>query len=175
MKSSETETRDTRHRGLFPDSPFWPMIHRYGPQDFELWRKRVVVWLLVAAFLLVAYWLAWAFDRSAVASNDTAQYITFEQSFPLADLWLVSALLIAALTLARRWPVAMLWLTVVGAAGMYLFALDFLYDLQHGIYSSGAGGAVELAINVITAVSSIGVIAFAWRFRHQLLTSSNER
>jgi len=62
-----------------------------------------------------------------------------------------------------------MWLMVVGGAGMYLCAMDVLYDLEHGIYDKPQGGSTELAINVATAAFSIGVIRFAWRFREQVL------
>ncbi len=129
----------------------------------------MVAWLLVAAALLMAYWVAWFTDRSIVASAQTSYYIAFEQAFPLADAWLATAAILAAVQLWRRRPSALVWLVVVGGAGVYLCALDVLYDLQHGIYANGNGGAIEFAINAITALSSIGVIRFGWRFRDQLL------
>jgi hypothetical protein len=133
--------------------------------DFELWRARVAAWLLIAAALIAAYWLAWLADRSVVASDHSAQYIAFEQAFPLADAWLLGAAVTAAVQLWRRRPNASLWLILVGGSGVYLGALDILYDLQHGIYAKGGGGMIELAINLITVVSSIGVITFGWRSR----------
>jgi hypothetical protein len=132
---------------------------------FELWRPRVTAWLLVIAALLAMYWLAWFADCAIVASDHSAQYVSFEQSFPLADTWLLAAVLMAAVQRWRRQPSASMWLIVVGGAGVYLGALDTLYDLQHGIYAKGRGGAIELAINVITVVSSIGVIRFGWGSR----------
>jgi hypothetical protein len=138
---------------------------------FELWRPRVVVWLFIAAALLIAYWAAWFTDRSIVASDHTAQYIAFEQAFPLADAWLLGVAVMAAVQLWRRRPSASMWLILVGGAGVYLGALDILYDLQHGIYAKGGGGAIELAINLITVVSSVGVIRFGWGSRRWLETA----
>ncbi len=138
---------------------------------FELWRPRVTAWLLVAASLIVAYWLAWFADRSLVASDHSAQYVAFEQAFPLADAWLLGAAVIAAVQLWRRRPSASMWLILVGGAGIYLGALDILYDLQHGIYARGGGGAIELAINLVTVVSSAGVIRFGWGARSWLGTA----
>jgi UDP-N-acetylmuramyl pentapeptide phosphotransferase/UDP-N-acetylglucosamine-1-phosphate transferase len=138
-------------------------------RDFELRRPRVIGCLILAAFLLVSYWLAWFMDRSVVASDHTAEYKAFEQSFPLADAMLLGAILAAAIQMSRRQPSAFVWLEVVGAVGVYLCALDVLYDLEHAIYTKGAGGAIELAINVITAAFGFGVMKFAWRFRHALL------
>ncbi len=149
-----------------------PGSHLLGLGHFETWRPRVIVLLIFTATLLVAYWVAWSTDRGIVASNHTARYIAFEQSFPLADGWLLTAALIAALQLWRRRPSALMWLLVLGGAGVYLCAMDVLYDLQHDIYSKGHGGVIELAINILTAVLSVGLLASAWDFRHELLTTS---
>jgi hypothetical protein len=148
-----------------------PGSHLLGLGHFEAWRWRVIELLIFTAVLLVAYWVAWSTDRGIVASNHTAQYIAFEQSFPLADGWLLAAALIAALQLSRRRPSALMWLLVLGGAGVYLCAMDVLYDLEHGIYSKGHGGMIEFAINILTAVLSTGLLASAWDFRHELLAA----
>jgi hypothetical protein len=146
---------------------------RLALDDFELWRPRVATWLLIATSLLVAYWVLWSLDLSLLASAHTANYVSFEQAFPLADAWLATAALIGAVQLRRRRPSAFLWLVVVGGAGIYLCALDVLYDIQHGLYANGNGGAIEFCINAITVLSSVGVLNFAWRFRDQLLGASS--
>jgi hypothetical protein len=137
--------------------------------DFEAWRVGVLRWLIVTSGLLVSYWALWFADRGIVASDHTAEYIGFEQSFPLADAWLLAALLAAVIQLWRRRPSALMWVFAVGGAGVYLAALDVLYDLQHSIYTRPQGGWIELAINVVTALSSVGIMTFGWRFRHRLL------
>lgn len=152
-----------------------PGSHLLGLGHFEVWRPRVIALLIFTAALLVTYWVVWTTDRGIVASNHTAQYIAFEQSFPLADGWLLTAALIAALQLSRRRPSALLWLLVLGGAGVYLCAMDVLYDLQHGIYSRGDGGAIELAINILTAVLSTGLLASAWDFRNEMLAALTDR
>jgi hypothetical protein len=138
-------------------------------ERFPVWRKLVTGWCLVTAGLLAAYWLAWVADRSIVATDHTGAYTSFEQAFPLADAWLLGALLMAATQMWRRRPSALLWILVVGGAGAFLCAMDVLYDLQHGIYGKGSGGLIELTINVITGASSVGILLFGWRFRDQLL------
>jgi hypothetical protein len=143
-----------------------------GLDDFEVGRPRVMALLIFTSVLLVAYWAAWFGDRGIVASDHTPEYIAFEQSFPLADAWLLGAALMAGVQLWRRRPSALVWLTVLGGAGVYLCALDVLYDLEHGIYAKGQGGAIELAINLITAALSIGLLTWGWRFRHELLGNS---
>lgn len=150
-----------------------PIIHRAARRlalgDFELWAPRLAALLTLAALALVAYWVAWLSDRNAVASTHTGPYLAFEQAFPLADAWLAAAALIAAVQLSRRRATAILWLCVVGGASLYLFALDVLYDLQHGIYADARAGTTELIINLATAALGIGVLRFAWRFRTKLV------
>lgn len=150
-------------------------FHRAASQklalhDFELWRHRLVRLMFVAGVLLVAYWIAWFGDRALVASDHTATYVAFEQAFPLADAWLLGAILMSVLQLSLRRPSALLWLIVTGGAGMYLFALDVLYDLEHGIYTKPQGGVIEMAINLLTLMLSAGLLRFAWRFRRDLLS-----
>ncbi|HWG07485.1 MAG TPA: hypothetical protein VN672_00610 [Solirubrobacteraceae bacterium] len=142
--------------------------------DFELWRRRLMTLMFVAVGLLVAYWAAWVGDRRLVASDHTSEYVAFEQAFPLADAWLLGAMLLAVLQLWRRRPSALTWLLVTGGAGIYLCALDVLFDLQHGIYAKPDGGAVELAVNLLTLALGVGLLRFTRRFRSQLLGTSPE-
>lgn len=147
---------------------------RLALDDFERWRPRVVVWLRIAAAFLLLYWIAWFADRNVVASSHAAQYVAFEQSFPLADTWLAGVALMAAVALRARRPSALIWLAAVGGAALYLGALDVLYDIENGIYAKGGGGFIELAINLITVLSGVGVLRFCWRFHRRLLAGSNQ-
>ena len=36
-----------------------------------------------------------------------------------------------------------------GSAGLYLFGMDFLYDVENGIFAKGGGGAFEAVIVVL--------------------------
>ncbi len=67
-----------------------------------------------------------------------------------------------------------MWLCMFGGAGLYLCALDVLYDLEHGIYTMGRGGASELGLNVATATMSIGTLVVAWHFRRDVLGELGE-
>src|SRR4051794_18807427 len=103
--------------------------------------RRTVQWLLVGAIVLdVAYWTTWFIHRDALASVHRQAYYDFEDAFPLADLWLAIACACALVTLTRRTPMALFWLIAAGSAGLYLFCMDLLYDLEHGILTSGGGG-----------------------------------
>jgi hypothetical protein len=135
-------------------------------------RRLVIVLLVLAAALVVAYWTAWYVHRTWVASSTDSSYEDFENAFPLADGWLALTALLAAEALQRSRPTALLWLLAAGSAGVYLACMDVLYDLQHGIWwEGGGGGLIELAINAITVGLSTTGLVLGWRYRHVLLTT----
>ncbi|MEI7747321.1 MAG: hypothetical protein WCJ28_07260, partial [Actinomycetota bacterium] len=62
---------------------------------------------------------------------------------------------------------------LAAGAGVYLFCMDVLYDLEQGIWTKGANGLTELAINILTISLSILVGGFAWRNREALASNSD--
>jgi hypothetical protein len=124
---------------------------------------------VVALVVLVAYWTLWYTARDLVRSDDTSAYYDFENAFPLADAWLGACVLLAVRAVRRQQPAALLWLLTGGGAGIYLFCMDVLYDLEHGIYATGAGGVIELGINVLTGGFSLWFLRWAWSRREVLL------
>lgn len=130
--------------------------------------------LAVAILIDVLYWTLWFTSRSSVASDTRAAYVEFENAFPLADAWLGFACLTAFVALRRWSATALLWLIAAGGAGLYLFGMDVLYDLEHGIYGKGVGGVIEAAINVVTLVFSLVVLRWAWTERDPILASGSD-
>jgi hypothetical protein len=134
-------------------------------------RRAMAGLLLAAALLIAAYWLAWLLHRSLVASETGAAYVQFEDAFPLADGWLAVCLVAAAYCLVTARRAALFWLLAGGGAGLYLFAMDVLYDLQHGVWGKGGNGVIELVINVVTLALSLFVLRWTWVRRDALLSS----
>ncbi|GAA3512453.1 hypothetical protein GCM10022234_03790 [Aeromicrobium panaciterrae] len=126
--------------------------------------------LVIAIVIDVAYWSVWFTQRSWVESDTTQAYVAFENAFPLADAWLGVTCVLAFIALGRRSPTALLWLIAADSAGMYLFCMDVLYDLQNGIYGKGSGGVIEAGINLITLAFSLAALRWAWARRDELLT-----
>ena len=107
--------------------------------------------VLVGALVLdVAYWSIWFISRDTLASEHREAYYEFENAFPLADFWLGVACLLALVSLVQPRPSAYFWLACAGAAALYLFGMDFLYDVEHGIFAKGAGGVIEACIVAVT-------------------------
>ena len=135
-------------------------------------RRFVEAMLVVAIVIDVAYWTVWFTDRDVLASERRQAYYEFENAFPLADLWLGVACVAALVTLRRRSPMALFWILCAGSAGLYLFGMDFLYDVEHGIFGTGGGGIVEAVIVAVTWVFALTVLRFAWTRRGELLGSA---
>jgi hypothetical protein len=133
-------------------------------------RRRVIAAMTIGIVVMVAYWTLWFTTRSVVASNTTKAYYDFENAFPLADGWLTVCLVGAIATLRRRASFSVFWLLAGGGAGVYLFCMDALYDVEHGVWFKNAGGVIELAINIITLVFSVWLLRWAWTRRRALLT-----
>jgi hypothetical protein len=133
--------------------------------------RRLVEVMLIGAILLDAtYWTLWLTRRDWIASDHTHSYYEFENAFPLADLWLGIACVLALVALRTRRPSALLWLVCAGSAGLYLFAMDLLYDVQNGIFAKGGGGVFEAVIVALTFVFSVTVLTWSWRHRAELLS-----
>ncbi len=143
--------------------------------SLRLTRTGVQRMLAVAIGVDLLYWILWFTSRSTVASDTRAAYVEFENAFPLADAWLAFACVAALLALRRRSPLALLWLVAAGGGGLYLFGMDVLYDLEHGIYAKGAGGLIEAAINLITLTFSLVAMRWAWSNRTELLADGTDR
>lgn len=136
-------------------------------------RKVIEVTLVAAILLDLAYWGIWFTQRDWIASEHTEAYYAFENAFPLADLWLGVVCLLALISMRQRQPIALLWLICAGSAGAYLFGMDLLYDIQHGIFAKGAGGAFEAVIVALTAYFSMIVLTYAWGHRGELLAGDS--
>jgi len=135
--------------------------------------RRRVTWILAIVIVLdVAYWVAWYADRSLVASNTRSAYYEFENAFPLADGWLAICCLGALLALRARSATALLWLLMAAGAAVYLFGMDVLYDLEHGIWWSSGGGVVELAINLLTGGVALVLLRWTWINRAEILAGT---
>ena len=145
------------------------------PGDFERSRRRVKAGLTVAACLIIAFWVVWWSDRTLLASRTTSSYYGFEDDFQLADAWLLTTVIAAAIQLWRQRATALLWLLSAGSAGLYLLGMDMFYDLEHRIYASSSGGVIELIIDILVAGASVGVLWWSWRYRWLLLNPGSDQ
>ena len=133
--------------------------------------QRTIEAMLVVAILLdLTYWTLWFAQRDWIASEHSHAYYEFENAFPLADFWLGAACVLALVTLRSGGPRALLWLLCSGSAGLYLFGMDFLYDVENGIFTKGGGGAFEAVIVALTLIFSVTLLRWSWSHRGELLS-----
>jgi hypothetical protein len=135
----------------------------------ERGRRRAASALLAGATLLVLYWAAWLLDRTLLAADTRPAYFEFEGAFFLADVWLATCLVAGARALTARRSSALLWLLAAGGAGGFLVAVDVLYNLQHGVWFASQRGLTELVRNLATGAGTVGLFAWAWPRRAELL------
>jgi len=127
--------------------------------------------IIFGVLATLAYWLVWfGVDREILASAHSESYYAFENSFPLADSWMVACGMAAVHGLVRRRAHSFLWIIAAGATSIYLGLLDVLFDLQNGIYRSPdtGGVCVEVAINVLTLAFGAVIVRWAWQNRREL-------
>ncbi len=129
--------------------------------------------LFVVAAVTALYWIVWYLvpggeQELAVLPNDEA-HARFEDAFLLADTWMAFAAMMAGVGLLRSSPRMIGWLYMAGSAGIYLAAMDVLYDVQNGIYQMVAiperreAVLTEIIVNVGTVAFSAWAIARARR------------
>jgi hypothetical protein len=81
----------------------------------------------------------------------------------------VGALLAGAALLVLYWAA---WLLAAGGSAGFLLGMDLLYNLQHGIWFASHRGLLELLRNLATAAGTIGLFAWTWPRRAELLAGN---
>ncbi|MFL6024313.1 MAG: hypothetical protein ACJ72O_13325 [Marmoricola sp.] len=133
-------------------------------------QRTIEAMLAIAILLDITYWTLWFAQRDWIASEHSHAYYEFENAFPLADFWLGVACVLALVTVRTGRPSALLWLVSAGSAGLYLFGMDFLYDVENSIFAKGGGGAFEAVIVALTLVFSVTLLRWSWAHRGELLS-----
>ena len=145
-------------------------------------RGFVILAVILAIFSLgtIAFWIEF-FTSGTVSMSDTPAYIEHEQSFPLADAYMVACALTCAVGLIRMRPWALLFGVMAGSGIIFLGLMDTLYSIQQGMFSisahsdQGAVGfssSVSVEAFVICAICLIlgpVTIIYLWRNRARLL------
>ena len=135
----------------------------------ERGRRRVVGALLTGAVLLVLSWAGVAARPVPAGQRHPARLLRVRGR-------LRPGRRLAGLPAGRGGPVpaarratALLWLLAAGGAGGFLLATDVLYNLQHGVWFASQRGLLELVRNLATGAGTIGLFAWTWPRRAQLL------
>lgn len=103
--------------------------------------REIKIAILIGWYAIIAislYWILWFVAPSAVQlikPDDSyyPYYIGFEQSFLLADIWIVGASLIGVFGLQKMRPIGFLFLNLAASSAIFLGLMDLNYNLTHSI------------------------------------------
>jgi len=136
----------------------------------------VVIGLGIFAFIaILLYWITWFLAPELIQSlkpdsPEYACYVTYEQSFPLADAYVAAAALIGAIGLWKMRPWGFLSMMLVAGGAIFLGLMDLSYDLEHGIFIPlSVESATELLIVVLLLSLGPVVVLLLWKNRKLFL------
>lgn len=121
--------------------------------------------MMTGAGLVAAYWADW-FTRGRVRVADDPEYVTFEESFPLADAYLAACLVVGGRALWRGRPSAVPVGIAGGSAAVFLGLMDLLFGIRRGTIGD-TSPQMQTERAIIAACLTLGPLTMArlWRRR----------
>jgi hypothetical protein len=136
----------------------------------------IVIGLGIFAFIAISlYWITWFLTPKLVQSRtpdhlDYACYVTFEQSFPLADVYVAIAALLGAIGLLKMRSWGFLSMMLAAGGAIFLGLMDLLYDLEHVIFIPlSAESVTELLIVILLLSLGPVLVTLLWKKRRLFL------
>jgi hypothetical protein len=125
--------------------------------------------LIVFSVNVIMFWNSF-FTSGAVSMGDSQAYLEHEQSFPLADGYMVICCLICAVGLFKLRSWALVFGVMAGSAIIFLGLMDTLYSIQQGIFAAMDVAALEaFVICGVCLILGPVTIIYLWRNRAHLL------
>ncbi len=119
-------------------------------------RKAIAVLELLTGAGLILFWIGF-FTIGLAPENPPPCYFAYEHSFPLPDIILAAAFLLAGtLLLKNRESGRMLSLICAGGL-IFLGVLDFSFNVQNGVYRIST---LDLVLNVLINIWCVGFGVF---------------
>lgn len=124
--------------------------------------------MAIAAALTAAYWVDW-FTKGRVQSADDPEYVTFQESFPLADAYMAVLYVAAARELWKQRPAAVPLGIAAGSANVFLALMDLLFDIRRGnLRETTPEMQIEKAIVGASLVFGPLTMVRLWRARRRI-------
>lgn len=99
--------------------------------------KTIAVFQVITALGLILFWIGF-FTVGLAPETPPPCYFIFEHSFPLPDILLALALLVAAFSLIRGNRFGKTLSLAAAGALIFLGILDFSFNIQNGMYAISA-------------------------------------
>lgn len=120
----------------------------------------MIIMILIAIFQIifsigiVGFWIYFLLVENKNPER-TKVYIVFEKSFIIPDLgWVTPCLLISAFGLITNQGFWIFFSISAGSAILFLFLLDFSFNIQQGNYKkeNRKDNIIEIVVNILSAV-----------------------
>ncbi len=126
--------------------------------------KPIVVLEVLTALGLILFWIGF-FTIGLAPATPPAGYFVYEHSFPLPDLILAAALLVAARQLSEGQKTLSL---VCAGALMFLGVLDFSFNILNGMY------AISILDLILNAFINLWCVVFGLWIAIRLRRAGND-
>ena len=115
----------------------------------------IAIFQIIFSIGIVGFWIYFLLVENKNPER-TKVYLVFEKSFILPDLgWVTPSLLISAFGLITHQRFWIFFSISAGSAIIFLFFLDFSFNVQQGNYKKEKRkeNIIEIAVNIISAVA----------------------
>ncbi|KKM18713.1 hypothetical protein LCGC14_1662900 [marine sediment metagenome] len=115
----------------------------------------IAILQIIFSIGIVGFWIYFLLVENKNPER-TKVYLVFEKSFIIPDLgWVTPCLLISAFGLITNQKFWIFFSISAGSAILFLFFLDFSFNVQQGNYKKEKrkDNIIEIAVNILSAVS----------------------
>ena len=123
----------------------------------------IAILQISGGFLVLIYWIYFFFVENKSPERNEV-YLAFERSFVLGDIfWVTPCLLISGFCILFNQPVWVFFSIAGGSALVFLFSLDFSFNLLQGNYKQKtSGNYIEIVINILSFVFGLVFMIFGF-------------
>ncbi len=123
----------------------------------------IVIFQIIFIVGLVAFWIYFFLVENKNPER-TEVYRVFEKSFVIADLgFALPCSILAVYGILTEQKLGFFFSVVLGSAIIFLFLMDFCYNLQQGTYKKrDLDTILEIVLNIYCAIFGPLFILFGW-------------
>ena len=113
----------------------------------------VAIFQIIWGFGLIGFWIYFFLVENKNPAR-TEVYLVFEKSFVLADLgWVMPCYFISAFGLLTNQSFWIFFSIAAGSAHLFLFLMDFSFNIQQGTYKNRTPeNMFEMIINILSLI-----------------------
>lgn len=115
----------------------------------------IAILQIIFGFGMIGFWIYFLIFENKDPEK-TEVYLVFERSFIIADVfWITPCLFISALGLITGKGYWVFYSIAAGSAILFLFLLDFSFNIQQGTYKRiTSDNILEICVNILCMISA---------------------